>query len=82
MRKARRTTLEPLHQCVRKLRGNSTPLGMTSVSMPHEQSLAMQQIALDIFADCSNRGLAFSDALMAVYLSGMEHGVTGLQTQS
>lgn len=73
------TTLSPLHSSVRKLRGFSTPLNMTAVTMTHEQSEAMQKIALSIFADCSNRGLAFSDALVAVYLSGLEHGVTGSQ---
>lgn len=71
------TELAPLHQSVRRLRGMNTPINMTAIMLKPEQSEAMQRIALSIFADCSNRGLAFSDALMAVYLSGLEHGVTG-----
>lgn len=74
--------LVPLHQSVRRLRGLSTPINMASITLTPEQSEAMQRIALGIFADCSNRGLAFSDALMAVYLSGLEHGASCLQGQS
>ena len=77
MTKVRHEALHPLHQSVRRLRGRSTPINMTAVTISHEQSEAMQRIALSIFTDCSNRGLAFSDALAAVYLSGLEHGVTG-----
>ena len=73
------STLRPLHYSVRKLRGRSTPINMSAVELTPDQSDAMQKIALSIFADCSNRGLAFSDALTAVYLSGLEHGVTGMQ---
>lgn len=69
--------LSPLHPSVRRLRGMSVPFNMDAVTITTEQSEAMQGIALSIFADCSNRGLAFSDALMAVYLSGLGHGVSG-----
>jgi hypothetical protein len=77
MRKVRDESLCPLHQSVRRLRGRGTPRNMEAVTISHEQSETMQKIALSIFTDCSNRGLAFSDALTAVYLSGLEHGVTG-----
>lgn len=72
-----RAVLSPLHNSVRRLRGLSTPSNMDAVTLTPEQSEAVQEIALSIFADCSNRGIAFSDALTAVYLSGVEHGVSG-----
>lgn len=77
MAKVRHQPLEPLHQSVRRLRGMSTPINMSAVTLTPEQSEVLQRIALSIFTDCSNRGVAFSDALMAVYLSGLEHGVSG-----
>lgn len=77
MKRERGAVLSPLHQSVRRLRGRSTPVNMDAVTLTPEQSEAMQKIALGIFADCSNRGVAFSDALTAVYLSGLEHGVSG-----
>jgi hypothetical protein len=76
--RARAAELAPLHPSVRKLRGSSTPLNMSVMTVSHEQSEAMQKIALGIFADCSNRGLAFSDALAAIYLSGLEHAFSAL----
>lgn len=36
-------------------------------------------VAMDIFADCTNAGVPFQDAITAIYLSGLEHGVNGLK---
>lgn len=54
--------------------GQLTPHRMTKMHLPPEMSLAMDQIAMDIFVDIANCGHSFSKCLTAVYLSGFEHG--------
>ena len=34
----------------------------------------LARIAMSIFADCTNVGVPFQDAILAVYLSGLHHG--------
>lgn len=53
------------------------PLNMTAMRLPSELHEAMMGIALGIFADVVNQGRAFQDAILAVYLSGINHGVEG-----
>lgn len=50
------------------------PRLMDSLEMTYEQKVAMSDIALKVFADCSNVGHGFGDAILAVYLSGLHHG--------
>lgn len=56
---------------------NRPPLGMSAIRLPTELHEAMQEIALGIFTDVVNQGRAFQDAILAVYLSGVNHGVNG-----
>lgn len=54
------------------------PRDMARLKMPSdEHRLALTRIALDIFTDCTNVGIPFQDALLAIYLSGLNHGVEG-----
>jgi len=39
-----------------------------------EQIDAATNLALSIFADCSNVGIPFQESLLAIYLSGLQHG--------
>ena len=50
---------------------------MTSVELPNEIKLAATEMALSIFTDCVNTGKTFQDAILAVYLSGIDHGKHG-----
>lgn len=52
----------------------SIPVGMTEIKLQLEVSDRLTNIALEIFTDMSNHGKGFTDALLAVYLSGLEHG--------
>jgi hypothetical protein len=47
---------------------------MSSVVLDHEILEALTGVALSIFTDCANAGKTFQDALLAVYISGVEHG--------
>jgi hypothetical protein len=42
--------------------------------MPRDQFEALQRISMSIFADCTNVGVPFQEALAAIYLSGLQHG--------
>lgn len=69
------STLTPLHHSMRPPpMHRRRPQGMATMRLPHELSRTATTVALDIFADCSNAGVPFPDALLAIYLSGLEHG--------
>lgn len=42
--------------------------------MTHCMRETLTNIALRVFADCTNSGVGFQDALLAIYLSGLQHG--------
>ena len=65
--------LNPVHHSVRK-RGKIKPNNMARAEMSAEQYETLLNVALKIFADCSNVGQSFNDAILAVYISGLEHG--------
>lgn len=68
-----RPTIQPLHYSVHGLR--RTPRNMTTITMPSpEMKETLTQVALDIFTDCANAGVPFQEALLAVYLSGLQQG--------
>ena len=71
--KPKRATLQAVHHSLRHKRRR--PHGMDCVGLSHEQTEGLANIVLPIFADCSNVGLGFQDALVAVYLSGLNHGM-------
>jgi hypothetical protein len=47
---------------------------MDSVKAPPELVKTLTNIALSIWADCCNANQPFQSALLAVYLSGLQHG--------
>lgn len=66
--------LHPVNKRVRELRYNRTPLGMSGLAIDQETHDALQRLAIDVFTRCSNSGHGFTDALLAVYLTGLENG--------
>lgn len=51
-----------------------TPFNMDRVRIEPELKTALGKIAMDIFIDASNSGAAVQEAVLAVYLSGLENG--------
>jgi hypothetical protein len=72
MRKHIISTLHPVHVSVVK-RGRISPNRMARISMPDEMRETMTRVAIDIFTDMSNANHSFQDALLAIYLSGLQH---------
>lgn len=66
------SVLHPVHTSVIK-RGRITPNRMDRITIPDEMRTVMTRIALDIFTDMSNANGSFQDALLAIYLSGLQH---------
>lgn len=67
--------LHPLHHSMRNHVIRRTPRDMSSVALDYETSDALTKVVLSIFADCINVGKPLQDALLAVYLSGMNHAI-------
>lgn len=66
--------LEPLHSSIRRRQPRYVPKDMSTTKITDEARVTLTQVALRIFTDCVNRGVSFQDALLAVYLSGLDHG--------
>lgn len=66
------TAINPQHRSM--LGRTRRPRNMASVRLPEEVRVCVERTALDIFADMTNAGWSFQAALLAVYLSGLEHG--------
>lgn len=47
---------------------------MTSIKLPPETRESMEAISLSIFTDMCNAGHSLQGSLLAVYLSGINHG--------
>lgn len=74
------TELHPVHWSVLATPlGRVTPRDMSRIKLPPGMKDELTNIALSIFADCSNAGVGFADALTAVYLSGLQHGAKAQQ---
>lgn len=71
--KNRVTPLYPVHSSVMG-RMNKHPLNMDRIKIPAEMRMDMTSVALSIFTDASNANVSFQAALLAVYLSGLQHG--------
>ena len=70
--------IRPLNSFARA--GQLRPRGMTRMpDVSAEEVEALTRIALGIFADMTNAGRSFQDALLAIYLSGLQHGVAALR---
>lgn len=63
--------LFPVHSSLRGFQ--RTPANMARVSIPTPHREALTNVALRIFADCTNSGVGFQEALLAIYLSGLQH---------
>lgn len=48
---------------------------MERISLPDDLAEGLTLIALEIFTDCVNSGIPFQNALRAIYLSGLDHGM-------
>lgn len=64
--------LVPIRPDVARLR--RVPRGMDKVKIGWESKQAMTKVALSIFTDVTNLGYSFQDAVLAIYLSGLQHG--------
>ena len=68
--------IRPMHRSMIGSQGWSRPpVGMTAIAIKDELKHDITKIALSIFSDCVNQGKTFQDAILAVYLSGMENGI-------
>lgn len=68
--------IRPIHGSLYRYRGVARlkPINMDPFPLTEEQRLVATKIALDIFTDCVNAAVTFQDAILAIYLSGLEHG--------
>lgn len=71
------TVIYPVHPSIRQLLAAGQklrPSGMSTLKMDAESIECLHRISMSIFADCTNVGVPFQEALAAVYLSGLQHG--------
>lgn len=61
----------PVH---RSMSGKVRPR-LTTILLPNDLKATMTRVALDVFSDSVNGGTTFQDAILAVYLSGMDAGL-------
>lgn len=67
--------LRPVHFSLRpEYYYKRTPYNMERIQIPHELNDSLTRIAIEIFNDCSNVNHSFQDALLAIYISGLQHG--------
>lgn len=67
--------LQAVHPSLRANLSIRTPQHMKRArGADMEVTEAATKIALDIFTDCTNVGVPFQEALLAIYLSGLQHG--------
>lgn len=58
----------------RLMRRGMRPATMERIKMPHGLKEDIGAIAIDVFTAASNAGQTFQEALLAVYLTGLENG--------
>jgi hypothetical protein len=51
------------------------PTKMDRMAVSEEQAESINRIAMGIFTDMSNGGYSITEAIEAVYVSGLNHGV-------
>lgn len=66
-------TIHPIHASIYP-RGVRLPMNMERARLPDGAKDGLLRIAMSIFADCTNVGVPFQDAILSVYLSGLQHG--------
>lgn len=69
----RNSRLQPVHHSLHGKRMKPHQMERAP-GMDRAQYEAMTNIAVSIFTDCSNVGVSFQDSLLAIYLSGLQHG--------
>ncbi len=70
-------TVHPIHHSIQRLRSEGKgvrPKDMSKISIPIELRDGLFGITWSIFTDCVNVGVSFQDTLLAIYLSGLQHG--------
>lgn len=48
---------------------------LSSVTMTHEEKEHLGKLAMGVFIEASNHGKTFQEAMLSVYLTGLENGV-------
>ena len=67
----------------RLMRRGMKPRTLTRLTMPIETKECLGGLATSVFMEASNAGQTFQEALLAVYMTGLENGrtaVTGEKT--
>lgn len=72
--------IHPIHHSMQPT-GVRKPNNMDTIRIPGETPeeinnniAGLTQVAIDIFTDCVNVGTPFQNSLLAIYLSGLQHG--------
>jgi hypothetical protein len=78
------TTLATIHAIHASLypRAVRKPRNMDYAPLPDSAKDDLSRAAMSIFADCTNVGVPFQDAILAVYLSGLQHGSAATEEQA
>ena len=66
-------SIHPVHFSIRKGRPKK-PRAMDRIMLDCDVHAGLSGVALSIFVDSVNSGVTFQDALLSVYLSGLQHG--------
>lgn len=65
----------PMHRSMLGSQGWSrVPVGMSRIGLDDETKDVLTKIALSVFTDCVNGGKTFQDAILAIYMTGLENG--------
>lgn len=77
---AKRQQPNPIRPVHRSMLGSQTwtrpPVNMMAMPIPHDLKYGLTEIALSIFTDTINAGKTFQDAILAVYISGIENSAS------
>ena len=55
------------------------PPGLTAISLPRAERELMERVSLDIWTAMVNQGRSMQDAILSVYLSGINHGASAAE---
>lgn len=69
------TPIQPTHPSIAGVRIKPHKMDRAP-GMERKQYEALVKIAISIFTDCTNVGVSFQDSLLAIYLSGLQHGAS------
>lgn len=62
------------HSWIMQKQVSCRPLDMETISISPLATEELTDVALDIFADMANAGRSFQSCVLAIYLSGLQHG--------